>query len=48
MDYEVFIPDDRDEFLDEMCAANWDKMFGAGWDIYPDSEEVDEQCLCTS
>lgn len=54
MDYETFdlsavaSPEDWDEFLDEMLAAEWEKMFSEGWDIFPDSEEVDEQCLSIS
>ena len=34
-DYEVYAPDETDEFYDELCDAAWAKMFSEG---YEDSE----------
>lgn len=35
-DYEIFAPDEDDEFYDKLCEAAWANMFSEGWysDVY--------------
>lgn len=45
--YEVYAPDETDEFYDELCEFNWTKMFSEGYtDEAFEFSGTDSDCLC--
>lgn len=45
--YEVYAPDETDEFYDELCDVAWAKMFSEGYDNEAfEFSEADSDYLC--